>query len=45
VADSAIFIGMCLLIYDLIFISGKKIAKKEAEPLSEINDKVLDKEL
>jgi signal peptidase II len=45
VADSAIFIGMCPLIYDLIFISGKKIAKKEAEPLSEINDKVLDKEL
>ena len=45
VADSAIFIGMCLLIYDLIFISGKKAERKEAEPLLETNDKILDKEL
>jgi len=36
---------MCLLIYDLLFISGKKTAKQEAEPLLETNDKILDKEL
>ncbi|MBW6514748.1 MAG: signal peptidase II [Candidatus Syntrophosphaera sp.] len=33
VADSAIFIGMCLLIVDLIFIREKKAADAKPEPL------------
>lgn len=37
VADSAIFIAMCLLIVDIIFISGKKAHQLETLPDPEIN--------
>ncbi len=37
VADSAIFTAMCLLIVDMIFVSGKKVAKPEPLLNPEIN--------
>lgn len=37
VADSAIFFAMCLLIADMIFISGKKAPQPESLPTPEIN--------
>lgn len=43
IADSAIFIGMCLLIIDVIFISGKKAPS--AEPLTTPEINLPDKEL
>jgi signal peptidase II len=44
VADSAIFIAMCLLIYDMLFHSGKKEAEVKPVPLRPADDNLLNKE-
>ncbi|MCB5224519.1 MAG: signal peptidase II [Candidatus Cloacimonadaceae bacterium] len=44
VADSAIFIAMCLLIIDIIFISGKKSPHKEPETSPDAETYLPDKE-
>ncbi len=39
IADSAIFIAMCLLIVDMIFLSGKKVPKPLPNPEINLSDK------
>lgn len=45
VADSAIFTAMCLLIIDMIFLSGKKAPEIESEPFPNPEINLSDKEL